>query len=318
MSTVAVCVCTCERAAQLRRLLAILDALPRPAPTFFVVVNSGGRDPRAEAVVDEFRNTSSSRLEYVAETRPGISAARNAALAAARARGAEIVAMLDDDEWPSREWLTKLFATRLATGAAIVGGPVQPVFANRSGRLGKYERLWSVQRGSLGGRLYVYCTCNCLFDLSAADLLGPAPFPEEFGLSGGEDAVFFRRLHFAGVPMAWSNEAVVFEDVPEERANFAWMRRRWYRHGNVGVQCEKAAPDPKGLPPLLKTVALCGRLPLYPLFNRQALSAPLIWMLECERIRGRIASHVGRVRANYERSGDRFGPASESMTDARG
>lgn len=312
------CVCTCERARQLSRLLAILDELQRPARTIFVVVNSGGRDPRAQAVVDEFRKTSSSRVEYVAETCPGISAARNAALVAARAAGAEIVAMLDDDEWPSREWLTRLIETRLATGAAVVGGPVQPVFASRSERLRKYERLWSVQRGSLSGRPYVYCTCNCLFDLSAADLLGPAPFPEEFGLSGGEDVVFFRRLHFAGVPMAWSDEAIVFEDVPEERANFAWMRRRWYRHGNVGVQCEKAAPGPTGLPPLLKTIALCGRLPLYPLFNRLALSAPLLWILECDRIRGRIASHIGRIRANYERSGGTSGSASESAVDARG
>lgn len=300
MNPVAVCICTRERWHQLNRLLATLADLPRPAGTLFIIVNSGDRDPRTEAAVANFRKACGARVDYVAETRVGISAARNAALAAARAAGAKIVAMLDDDEWPSPDWLTKLIETRRATGAAVVGGPVQPVFASRLVRLRKYEKLWSVQRGSLNGRLYVYCTCNCLFDLAAADVLGGTPFPDEFGLTGGEDAVFFRRLSFAGVAMAWSEEAVVFEDVPEERASFAWMRRRWYRHGNVGVQCEKVAPDPAGLSPLFKTILLCGRLPVYPLFNRSTLRAPLLWILECERIRGRIASHIGRIRPNYE------------------
>jgi succinoglycan biosynthesis protein ExoM len=269
----------------------------------FVVVDSGGRDPQMEALVAGFRETSRARVEYVAEAYPGISAARNAAVAAARAAGAAAVAMLDDDEWPSDEWLTRLIETQVATGAAVVGGPVKPVFASRPERIRKYEKLWSVQKGSLNGRLHVYCTCNCLFDLSAVEALGIAPFPEQFGFTGGEDVVFFRRLHFAGVPMAWSDEAVVFEDVPEERASFAWMRRRWYRHGNAGVQCEKAAPDPKGPSPFFKTVALCARLPLYPLFNRRALHAPLLWILECEKLRGRIASHLGRVRVHYGRAG---------------
>ncbi|MGH6888537.1 MAG: glycosyltransferase family 2 protein [Rhizomicrobium sp.] len=317
MGPVAVCVCTWERPKQLARLLTILAELPRPAGTIFVVVNSGGHDPQTDALVTKFRETCASRVEYVAETSPGISAARNAALAEARAAGATAVAMLDDDEWPSRAWLTSLVETQLVTGAGVVGGPVQAVFASRPERLRKYENLWSVQRGLLNGQLHVYCTCNCLFKICAADVLGTAPFPEEFGLTGGEDVVFFRRLHFAGVPMAWSDEAVVFEDVPEERASFAWMRRRWYRYGNAGVQCEKAAPDPKGPSPLLKTIVLCGRLPLYPLFKRGALRAPLLWILECERICGRVASHFGKVRVNYGRSGSASDTAPASASSAR-
>jgi succinoglycan biosynthesis protein ExoM len=290
----------------LARLLDSLLKLVRPAATMFVIVDNDGANPEAHGPVRRFREQCGAPVEYVVEASPGISAARNAAFAAARVAGARMLAMLDDDEWATPNWLMTLLETRDAAGAGVVGGPVHPVFTAQNQKPGKYEKLWSVQKGSLNGRLYVYCTCNCLVDLSAAAVLGDHPFPEEFGLTGGEDAVFFRRLLFAGVVMAWSDEAVLFEEIPEERATFAWLRRRWYRHGNAGVRCERAAPDPRGLSPLLRTAILCARLPVYPLVNRRALDAPLIWVLEAEKIRGRIACHLGMVLEEYRRSGERF------------
>ena len=302
MDLVAVCVCTYRRTRQLSRLLDSFLQLTRPAATIFVIVDNDGCNPRTAALVLKFRDSCGSRVEYVTEPGLGISAARNAALATARIAGATAVAMLDDDEWPSPDWLAKMLETRNATGADVIGGPVRPVFTGRKRPPEKYERLWSVQRGLLNGRLHVYCTCNCLIQVSAAKLLGDRPFPDEFGLTGGEDVVFFRRLHFAGVKMAWCDEAVVFEEFAEDRATLAWMRRRWYRHGNAGVRCERASPNPVGLSPLAKTALLCVRLPVYPLFNRAALRMPVLWMLEAEKVRGRIASHLGMVHLDYRRS----------------
>jgi succinoglycan biosynthesis protein ExoM len=309
---VAVCVCTYNRPRQLARLLDSLLKLARPAATMFVIVDNDSGTPETRDPVRKFREQCGAPVEYVVEARPGISAARNAGFAAARRAGARMLAMLDDDEWATSDWLMKLLETRNATGAGVVGGPVYPVFTAQKQKSGKYEKLWSVQKGSLNGRLYVYCTCNCLVDLSAAAFLGDHPFPEQFGLTGGEDAVFFRRLHFAGVVMAWSDEAVLFEEIREDRATFGWLRRRWYRHGNAGVRCERAAPDPRGLSPLLRTALLCARLPVYPLVNRKAFDAPLIWMLEAEKVRGRIACHLGMVLEEYGRPGKprRAGQAS--------
>jgi len=299
MDGVAVCICTYRRPAQLSRLLASLARMACPPSTAFVVVDNDGADPAVRDEVVKFREMSAARVEYVVEPEPGISAARNAALAKARWLGAGAVAMLDDDEWASPGWLTSLMQTRDATGAGVVGGPVRPVFPASRQALRRYERLWTIRQGSLDGRLYVSCTCNCLVDLSAVAFLGDRPFPMEFGLTGGEDAVFFRRLHRAGVPMAWSEEALLFEEISDERASLSWMRRRWYRQGNVGVRCERAAPH--GLSPLLKTLLLCARLPPYPLFNRRAFSAPVLWLLESDRVRGRIASHLGLVFKEYGR-----------------
>jgi succinoglycan biosynthesis protein ExoM len=299
---VAVCVCTYKRNRQLGRLLDSLLHLTRPATTMFVIVDNDGRDPETGALVAKFQETCGNRVDYVTEPKVGISAARNAAFTTARKAGATALAMLDDDEWPSPGWLMRFLEARDATGARVIGGPVRPIFGGKRRPPERYERLWTVQRGALNGQLHVYCTCNCLVQVSAMELLGDQPFPDEFGLTGGEDVVFFRRLHFAGVTMAWCDEAVVFEEIPENHATFAWMRRRWYRHGNAGVRCERAAPNPNGIPPLAKTALLCGRLFAYPLFNHATLRMPMLWMLEAEKVRGRIAAHLGMVLFDYGRA----------------
>lgn len=299
---VAVCVCTYRRPAQLGRLLNSLANIVRPSSTFFVIVDNDGSDARIGEQIAQFRNRSRARVEYVVERTPGIAAARNTAFASALAMGAEAIAMLDDDEWAPTEWLSELMKVRDASGAAVVGGPVQPIFEAGISGLEGYESLWSMRKGARDGRVFVSCTCNCLLETSAASLLGNHPFPIDFGLTGGEDAVFFRRLHNAGVKMAWAENAVLFEEVPPERARFSWMRQRWYRQGNVGVACERIARAPWEIPPLLKTLLLFGRLPLYPLFNRTALRLPRIWRLEWDRLRGRIAAHLGITFQEYGRT----------------
>lgn len=301
MEPIAVCICTYRRPAQLARLLNVLAEAPRPANTIFVIVDNDGSNNETAALVHDFQRRSRASVLLVVEPDPGLSAARNAALRTARGAGAKTVALVDDDEWPSSGWLIKLSETLSGTGAEVVGGPVTPVFAEGCEPSKKMEALWSVGRGRLGRRTHVYCTCNCMFSLSAVAFLGDQPFPPEFRFTGGEDVVFFRRLHSAGIRMAWSDEATVFEEISAERASSGWLRRRWYRLGNVGVMCERTAPIGDFLSPLPKTILLALRLPIYPLFNRAVLETPLLWLLEGERIRGRLAAHAGRVVMQYGR-----------------
>jgi len=299
MEPIAVCVCTYRRPLQLGRLLKVLAEIPRPAAAMFVIVDNDGSSGQIESLVRDFQVLCGAPVKFIIEPEPGLSAARNAALRAARAAGARTVALLDDDEWPSSHWLTRLIETQSSSGAAVVGGPVHPVFERGSEPPKKYEKLWSVQKGRLAGRTHVYCTCNCLIDLAAVEFLGDQPFPGEFGFTGGEDVVFFRRLHSAGIKMEWSDQAVAFEEISAERASRGWLRRRWYRLGNIGVKCERAAPIAGALPPLPKTILLALRLLIYPLANLKVLTMPLLWLLEAERIRGRLASHAGAVVMQY-------------------
>jgi succinoglycan biosynthesis protein ExoM len=303
MEQIAVCVCTYRRPLQLARLLKALVEMARPADTRFVIVNNDGCEPETENLVRDFQNACRAPVTYVVETEPGLSAARNAVFKAARGAGISTVALLDDDEWPSGSWLTKLIDMRRETGAAVVGGPVCPVFEAGKAPSVKYQSLWSVQKGRLRELAHVYCTCNCLIDLGAVAFLGDEPFSSAFRFTGGEDVVFFRRLHAAGMKMAWAEEAVVFEEISGERATFGWLRRRWYRLGNIGVRCERTAPVRGDMPAFAKTILLALRLLIYPLFNRRVFTAPLLWLLEGERVRGRLASHAGFTVIQYGREG---------------
>jgi len=275
--------------------------MPRPSLTTFVIVDNEGNNTQTDHLVHDFREGCGARVISVVETEPGLSAARNAAFRAARAVGADTVALLDDDEWPAGQWLTKLIEMRSHTGAAVVGGPVCPVFETGKAPPAKYQWLWSVQEGRLRGLPHVYCTCNCLIDLGAVAFLGDESFSRDFRFTGGEDVVFFRRLHAAGIRMAWSDEAIVFEQISQERATIGWLRRRWYRLGNIGVRCEKAAPVAGEMQPFAKTILLTLRLVIYPLINRSVFTAPMLWLLEAERVRGRLASHAGFIVIQYGR-----------------
>jgi succinoglycan biosynthesis protein ExoM len=296
---VAVCVCTYRRPFELERLLNAMSKMARPAGVQFVIVDNDASNPKTRDMVHQFEKACRAPVTYVLEPEPGLSAARNAAFQAARVAGASTVALLDDDEWPSEEWLMQLVETYRSTGAAVVGGPVYPVFEGGAPPPGKYRSFWSVGKGQLRGSTHVYCTCNCLVDLAAVAFLGEQPFASAFNFTGGEDVVFFRRLHAAGIRMAWCDGAIAFEGISAERATFAWLRRRWYRLGNIGVRCERAAPVGEKFAPFPKTLLLLLRLVIYPVLNPRVFAMPWLWLLEAERVRGRLASHAGFVVLQY-------------------
>ena len=299
---IAVAVCTYKRPRDLARLLDAFSGLRAPHDTAFVVVDNDGQDPQVEVIVTRFRERTGSLVRYVIEREPGISAARNAAIRAVRNMGAEYVAMLDDDEWPPVGWLDALLATQRRTGAKIVGGPVRPVFSETRAKMRQHARFWSVEAEFLNGKPFVYCTCNFLLELAAASFLGAEPFDQAFGISGGGDTVFFRALANAGVPMAWSEDAWIYEEIPDSRASVSWLRKRRYRMGNVAYRWEIETPVKGDLNPKLKTLLAVCRLPFYPLVSRERSHRLLAWLLEFDKLRGRAAAQFGREYAEYQRS----------------
>lgn len=297
----AVGLCTYKRPAGLARVIDHVGVAARElgeAPALIVVDNDGS-DPAIAALAAERAAAAGLALHFVVETSPGISAARNAVFAKADALGVGFMAMIDDDEWPSPDWLTQLARRQAETGADIVGGPVAPVFPDDAKALEKLARWWSVRPQLLDGKPFVFCTCNFLIDLAAIRQVPRPLFEEEFGLSGGGDTVFFRSLFFAGHTMAWAEEALVYEEVPPSRASLKWMRTRRYRSGNHAVNWE--ARDSGRLRTLAKTLALTARLPFYPLLGREPEARMTGWLLELDKVRGRWKAHTGALYMEYAR-----------------
>lgn len=235
-SSLAICICTFMRPEGLQRLLAGLERQtfsfsPLPAVQLIVVDNSPNGS--AAAACEAYQSRWS--LHYLHEPRPGISYARNAALAAV-SPGTDFVAMIDDDEVPAPDWLDQLLHAQARSEADVVVGLAKPVFPPQtpewiasSGIFVKPENWQSLQELDPDPPA---ATCNVLV---RAELLGPsgATFDPALALSGGEDKLLFQSLKLRGYKFAWAAAARVDEWIPAERATLAYMWRESYRRGTV-------------------------------------------------------------------------------------
>ncbi len=293
--------CTYKRVHGLRKLLAYiaqLDDLQSIRP-LVIICDNDGTDPAVGETVAAFEASTGLVAHLVVEKTPGIAAARNAVFDKAEALHLRFLAMLDDDEWPSAQWLTALLHTQAETGVAVVGGPVVPEFPADKSELQKFAKFWSVERQFLRGRPLVFCTCNFLIDLDAIANVPRPLFDPRFGLTGGGDTVFFRGLFFAGFQMDWTEQALVSEEVPPSRASYKWLRQRRFRVGNHAVQQETETHSQTRS--ILKTLGLTVRLFIYPLFRREPKTPLTGWLLEWDKVRGRYSAHFGGIFVEYGR-----------------
>jgi glycosyltransferase involved in cell wall biosynthesis len=95
-----VVICTRDRPLGLRATLASLQR--QTDPGFRVLVVENGSSPESAGVVEKLGLP---RCEYVVEQRPGLSRARNRALASVRT---DLVAWIDDDEVADPDWVRRL------------------------------------------------------------------------------------------------------------------------------------------------------------------------------------------------------------------
>ena len=127
MNRVALCICTYKRPDGLINLLDKLTQLAKAQPDVVVVIDNhiGGE---GVAACDQLAASYPFALHYAIEAEPGISYARNAAVSLALQQQPDLIAFLDDDEWPDPNWLAELIRVRASTDADAVGGPTLSVF----------------------------------------------------------------------------------------------------------------------------------------------------------------------------------------------
>jgi glucosyl-dolichyl phosphate glucuronosyltransferase len=119
---ISVALCTWNRAQLLDEAIRALAGQDAPPPHEILIVDNGSTDATRDIVM---RAAARHRvIRYLHEPRPGLSYARNAALAAARA---PLIAFTDDDVRVDPDWLRQLTNVfDREPGAACVGGPVVP------------------------------------------------------------------------------------------------------------------------------------------------------------------------------------------------
>jgi GT2 family glycosyltransferase len=169
-------------------------------------------------------------IVYVSESRRGIAFARNAGVRTALARGADLIAFIDDDEVPSPDWLDELLAVMREYDAPVVTGPVLPLFEGSASTWMVTGGLFDRPRHRTGRLLDRAGAGNVLLRTYVFSRLGRA-FDEGLGLSGGEDTEFFLQATRAGFRIVWADTAIVHEWNPETRTRTASILRRSYSIG---------------------------------------------------------------------------------------
>ena len=248
MVRVAVCICTCDRAALLARLLAVLQGIELrdlPPESVLVLVVDNRPDGQARAVCDRLAPGMEVPLRLVEEPRPGISFARNRVVAEARAWGADLVAFIDDDDIPATDWLWQLVRRQHETGADLVFGFYRlpqdlelPAWLQGS----RYFRPPDPDDRDRYGLPGWAGTYNVLISRRVLEQLttGDGPFRAEFASSGGEDMDLFIRAKAAGFAYAVATASVVVRAWEPDRLTISGILRRGFQRAGSRVMLARA------------------------------------------------------------------------------
>lgn len=221
-----VCICTYRRPDGLRKLLEVLPTL-EGADNVEVVVADNDSGQEGLAVCRSLDKDYPYPVHTLCQLEPGISAARNAATCEALKHAPELVAFLDDDEWPEPQWLRELLRVQKNHKADIVGGPTRPVFpADTAAELLQNPYFGADMGLPDGSECQLQAGGNFLIRASILQTMAPDFFRPEFTQSGGEDLAFFTQLAQQGYSMRWAANAVVYEPVPTSRLLPGWLKHR--------------------------------------------------------------------------------------------
>jgi glycosyltransferase involved in cell wall biosynthesis len=236
MAEVVIAIPTFKRPKSLARLLDALEKLKTLRSIFVLVADNDAENHEGHDLCQRLRPGFRWPLESIIVTQRGIAQVRNALVARAlKVNGAKFIAMIDDDEWPSEDWLDRFLRVQAVTKADALQGSI--VFAHEAGTEWAEERegLASI-RHATGPVDMLQGAGNLLLTRDCLEALDVPWFDPAFALTGGEDREFFVRLSEAGMRFAWADEAVAFADVPAARLSLRWVLKRAYSVGNSDMR----------------------------------------------------------------------------------
>jgi glycosyltransferase involved in cell wall biosynthesis len=248
--TIAVAICTYNRNEPLATLL---EALIRSAARLGqraavgVVVVDDSSDGNARMVVERFQGRFELGVEYRFSGRQNISLARNLAIETA-CKLADWTAMTDDDCEPVPEWLEALLETQQRTGADAVTGTMLRRVPPGSPKWLTDEPFLELGlvRPNDGAELPVASTFNSMISSRWLREHPEIRFQPTLGVIGGEDMVFYRSAHSAGLRIHYSERGSVYENEPQSRATLAYQLRLFFWHGNssyITCVCDGIRPS---------------------------------------------------------------------------
>lgn len=270
-----VAVCTKDRPENLARCLQHLLKLQTPILgeelNFEVlVIDNAPSNEKTKELVDSLAG-----VRYAREPKPGLDFARNRALQEATG---EILAFLDDDVTPDRQWLKGLreawaenpdsggftglvLPYELATEAQILfesrGGFRRGFEKIRYGKILPYNPLYPCGAGIFGAGCNMAFRRDVLLKIGGFDdaLDTGAPLP------GGGDLDIFYRVVRAGYPLVYEPRYLVFH---QHRREYEKLRRQYWTWGLgfMAFVVKSYQTDPAKRSQLIRLIFSCIRYKL--------------------------------------------------------
>ncbi|MGQ7846328.1 glycosyltransferase family 2 protein [Granulosicoccus sp. 3-233] len=192
-----------------------------------VIVNNSGQSAHSEisGTIDGSGIARVCPVNLVDSPENNIAVARNLLLDHSRH---DLLAFLDDDEYPVVQWLDSLLHMMNTCDATVVAGPVPAVFHESAPSWVHTVDLHNT-RGRENAQIIEHTgTGNVLINKTR---IGGLRFDESFGKSGGSDTDFFIRVRENGGLIYWANDAIAYEDIPETRSSASYLIHRFIKQG---------------------------------------------------------------------------------------
>jgi len=196
--------------------------------TYSVVVADNDHARSAERIAQHF-STVRLPVTYCVEPQQNIAMVRNKAIQHAEG---DLIAFIDDDEFPVDDWLCNLFKALMSYGVDGALGPIKPCFESEPPQWLRDGKFFDRPTYATGYKLsYTEMrTGNVLFSRRILDGVN-TPFRPQFN-NAGEDVDFFRRMIEKGSKFVWCNEGFVYEVVPPSRCTRSYLLKRALLRGS--------------------------------------------------------------------------------------
>lgn len=230
---VAICIATYKRPDMLEDLLKSISNLEFKkvdAPDIKIVIVDNDAEGSAKDVVENAVKYTKFPIIYAIEPQKGLAYARNKTIELAG--DVDFVAIVDDDEIVSKNWLDELLHVQQKYDADVVSGPVIPRFKVTPPEWVVKGRFFERPRFNTGEKIDMARTGNVLIRKNVLEMFSP-PFDYNFNLTGGEDTFLFKKIHLINKKIVWSDDAIIEEWVPKERMSIWWLLRRSFRAGTT-------------------------------------------------------------------------------------
>jgi succinoglycan biosynthesis protein ExoM len=237
-SKISISICTRERPQMLSRLLESLADMLYPDDLFVSIdIFENGDTKTLTEIIQKVSKRIPIDVNHHWEQRLGIPIVRNTALKAAKDADVTHIIFIDDDERVDQLWLQNLwnYYMQCDEDTVIQGAVISSIETKKNPHLHcQFQRPVK----STGETLDWCATNNVLINLKVL-FDHQLWFDETRPLAGGTDSKLFHQAHACGIPMRYCAEAIVYEDIPEERVGIAWLGKRHFRIGLTVGQNKK-------------------------------------------------------------------------------